>query len=127
VFGWLWPSATIRRRCSARLAARGAVARAERFKGRTLFFPACPLCAAGYARSHHRVVVAAVVVCGAERRSAASGPLTIAHTTLTMCFVAVVVQSRARFARSQPGRKAAMDLGCDSGAGRWFVAVDAAR
>jgi len=36
--------------------------------------------------------------------SAASGPWTTAHTTLTMCFVAVVVQSRLGSARSQPGR-----------------------
>ena len=38
--------------------------------------------------------------------------VTIAHTTLTMCFVAVVVQSRlASFDRSL--EEAAMDLGCD--------------
>jgi putrescine transport system permease protein len=46
--------------------------------------------------------------------------VTIAHTTLTMCFVAVVVQSRLRsFDRSL--EEAAMDLGCDPP--RAFLAV----
>ena len=46
--------------------------------------------------------------------------VTIAHTTLTMCFVAVVVQSRlAAFDRSY--EEAAMDLGCDPA--RAFVLV----
>jgi len=38
--------------------------------------------------------------------------VTIAHTTLTMCFVTVVVQSRLHFARRSL-EEAAMDLGCD--------------
>jgi putrescine transport system permease protein len=46
--------------------------------------------------------------------------VTVAHTTLTMCFVAVVVQSRlTAFDRSL--EEAAMDLGCD--AVRAFVMV----
>jgi putrescine transport system permease protein len=46
--------------------------------------------------------------------------VTIAHTTLTMCFVAVVVQSRlVTFDRSL--EEAAMDLGCPPG--RTFLAV----
>jgi putrescine transport system permease protein len=38
--------------------------------------------------------------------------VTIAHTTLTMCFVAVVVQSRLR-GLDRSLEEAAMDLGCD--------------
>ena len=38
--------------------------------------------------------------------------MTIAHTTLTMCFVTVVVQSRLA-SLDAASRKAAMDLGCD--------------
>ena len=38
--------------------------------------------------------------------------LTVAHTTLTMCFVAVVVQSRLQ-ALDRSLEEAAMDLGCD--------------
>lgn len=46
--------------------------------------------------------------------------VTIAHTTLTMCFVAVVVQSRLG-ALDRSLEEAAMDLGCD--AVRAFAAV----
>src|SRR5712672_3376185 len=46
--------------------------------------------------------------------------VTIAHTTLTMCFVAVVVQSRLR-GLDRSLEEAAMDLGCDPL--RAFVAV----
>src|SRR5450631_2125000 len=46
--------------------------------------------------------------------------VTIAHTTLTMCFVTVIVQSRlAGFDRSL--EEAAMDLGCPPG--RTFLAI----
>ena len=38
--------------------------------------------------------------------------VTIAHTTLTMCFVAVVVQSRLG-SLDRSLEEAAMDLGCD--------------
>jgi putrescine transport system permease protein len=46
--------------------------------------------------------------------------VTIAHTTLTMCFVAVVVQSRLR-GLDRSLEEAAMDLGCDPP--RAFLAV----
>src|SRR5206468_6722719 len=46
--------------------------------------------------------------------------VTIAHTPLTMCFVAVVVQSRLG-ALDRSLEEAAMDLGCDPA--RAFVAV----
>jgi putrescine transport system permease protein len=46
--------------------------------------------------------------------------VTIAHTTLTMCFVAVVVQSRLR-GLDRSLEEAAMDLGCDPV--RAFLAV----
>src|ERR1700730_10486123 len=46
--------------------------------------------------------------------------VTIAHTTLTMCFVAVVVQSRL-VSRDRSLEEAAMDLGCDPV--RAFVAL----
>jgi putrescine transport system permease protein len=46
--------------------------------------------------------------------------VTIAHTTLTMCFVAVVVQSRLG-SLDRSLEEAAMDLGCDPA--RAFVAV----
>ncbi len=46
--------------------------------------------------------------------------MTIAHTTLTMCFVAVVVQSRL-VSLDKSLEEAAMDLGCDPA--RAFVAV----
>jgi putrescine transport system permease protein len=46
--------------------------------------------------------------------------VTIAHTTLTMCFVAVVVQSRLG-ALDSSLEEAAMDLGCDPA--RAFIAV----
>ena len=46
--------------------------------------------------------------------------MTIAHTTLTMCFVAVVVQSRLG-SLDRSLEEAAMDLGCDPV--RAFLAV----
>ena len=49
--------------------------------------------------------------------------VTIAHSTLTMCFVAVVVQSRLG-ALDRSLEEAAMDLGCDPA--QAFLARDAA-
>jgi putrescine transport system permease protein len=66
------------------------------------------VCAAGHAGGHHRPVAAAAV----RRRRLDRGfvTVTLAHITFTMCFVAVVVQSRlVTFDRSL--EEAAMDLG----------------
>jgi putrescine transport system permease protein len=94
-----------------------ALSRAERFKGRTLFS------AMLYAPLVMPEVITGLsllllfVALNAER---GFWTVTIAHTTLTMCFVAVVVQSRlASLDRSL--EEAAMDLGCNPA--RAFVAV----
>jgi putrescine transport system permease protein len=94
-----------------------ALSRAERFKGRTLFS------AMLYAPLVMPEVITGLsllllfVAVNAER---GFWTVTIAHTTLTMCFVAVVVQSRlASLDRSL--EEAAMDLGCNPA--RAFVAV----
>src|SRR3954454_15724450 len=86
-----------------------ALARAERFAGRTLFSGML------YAPLVMPEVISGLsllllfVALNAER---GFWTVTIAHTTLTMCFVAVVVQSRlASLDRSL--EEAAMDLGCD--------------
>jgi putrescine transport system permease protein len=94
-----------------------ALSRAERFKGRTLFS------AMLYAPLVMPEVITGLsllllfVALNVERGFWA---VTIAHTTLTMCFVAVVVQSRlSSFDHSL--EEAAMDLGCNPA--RAFVAV----
>jgi putrescine transport system permease protein len=94
-----------------------ALSRAERFKGRTLFS------AMLYAPLVMPEVITGLsllllfVALNAER---GFWTVTLAHTTLTMCFVAVVVQSRlASLDRSL--EEAAMDLGCNPA--RAFVAV----
>jgi len=67
------------------------------------------LCTAGDAGGDHRPVALAAVRRGRARSR--FWTVTIAHTTLTMCFVAVVVQSRLiTFDRSL--EEAAFDLGC---------------
>jgi putrescine transport system permease protein len=91
--------------------AGGAVSlvRFTRFNGRTLFsgMVYAPL---GDAGGDHRPVAAAAVR-RHRPRTAASGPSTLAHITFSMCFVAVVVQSRlVTFDRSL--EEAAQDLGC---------------
>ena len=90
------------------LAAIG-LARGERFKGRSLFSGML------YAPLVMPEVISGLsllllfVALNAER---GFWTVTIAHTTLTMCFVTVVVQSRlASLDRSL--EEAAMDLGCD--------------
>jgi putrescine transport system permease protein len=94
-----------------------ALSRGERFRGRTLFSGML------YAPMVMPEVITGLsllllfVALNAER---GFWTVTIAHTTLTMCFVAVVVQSRlGPLDRSL--EEAAMDLGCDPA--RAFVAV----
>jgi putrescine transport system permease protein len=94
-----------------------ALSRAESFKGRTLFSGML------YAPLVMPEVISGLsllllfVAVNAER---GFWTVTIAHTTLTMCFVAVVVQSRLGSLDSTL-EEAAMDLGCDPA--RAFVAV----
>src|SRR5258706_10147508 len=94
-----------------------ALSRGERFRGRTLFS------AMLYAPMVMPEVITGLsllllfVALNAER---GFWTVTIAHTTLTMCFVAVVVQSRLG-ALDRSLEEAAMDLGCDPV--RAFVAV----
>jgi putrescine transport system permease protein len=86
-----------------------ALSRAERFKGRTLFSGMlyAPLVMPEVITGLSLLLL--FVALNAER---GFWTVTIAHTTLTMCFVAVVVQSRlAPLDRSL--EEAAMDLGCD--------------
>ena len=86
-----------------------ALTRAERFRGRTLFSGMlyAPLVMPEVITGLSLLLL--FVAAGAER---GFWTVTIAHTTLTMCFVAVVVQSRlAPLDRSL--EEAAMDLGCD--------------
>src|SRR3982074_713934 len=86
-----------------------ALLRAERFRGRTLFSGML------YAPLVMPEVITGLslqllfVAAGAER---GFWTVTIAHTTLTLCFVAVVVQSRLA-ALDRSLEEAAMDLGCD--------------
>ncbi|WP_291856351.1 ABC transporter permease [Bradyrhizobium sp.] len=90
------------------LAAVG-LARGERFKGRTLFSGmllaplVMPEVIAGLA------LLLLFVALDVER---GFWTVTIAHTTLTMCFVTVVVQSRL-VSLDRTIEEAAMDLGCD--------------
>src|SRR6187397_3367884 len=86
-----------------------ALSRGERFKGRTLFSGMlyAPLVMPEVITGLSLLLL--FVALNAER---GFWTVTIAHTTLTLCFVAVVVQSRlAPLDRSL--EEAAMDLGCD--------------
>ena len=86
-----------------------ALSRGERFRGRTLFSGMlyAPLVMPEVITGLSLLLL--FVALNAER---GFWTVTIAHTTLTMCFVAVVVQSRlAPLDRSL--EEAAMDLGCD--------------
>jgi putrescine transport system permease protein len=94
-----------------------ALSRGERFKGRTLFSGML------YAPMVMPEVITGLsllllfVALNAER---GFWTVTVAHTTLTMCFVATVVQARLS-ALDRSLEEAAMDLGCDPL--RAFVAV----
>jgi putrescine transport system permease protein len=94
-----------------------ALSRGERFKGRTLFSGmlyaplAMPEIITGLS------LLLLFVALNAER---GFWTVTIAHTTLTLCFVAVVVQSRLS-SLDRSLEEAAMDLGCSPA--RAFVSV----
>jgi putrescine transport system permease protein len=94
-----------------------ALSRAERFAGRTLFSGMlyAPLVMPEVITGLSLLLL--FVALNAER---GFWTVTIAHTTLTMCFVAVVVQSRLG-SLDRSLEEAAMDLGC--GPMRAFVAV----
>src|ERR1700730_15955933 len=94
-----------------------ALSRGERFAGRTLFSGMlyAPLVMPEVITGLSLLLL--FVAINAER---GFWTVTIAHTTLTMCFVAVVVQSRLG-ALDRSLEEAAMDLGCDPA--RAFVAV----
>ena len=70
--------------------------------------------------SQPRSIAASSRLRSSEVRRDCTTTVTIAHTTLTLCFVAVVVQSRLG-ALDRSLEEAAMDLGC--GPARAFVAV----
>jgi len=86
-----------------------ALSRAENFRGRTLFSGMlyAPLVMPEVITGLSLLLL--FVALNAER---GFWTVTIAHTTLTMCFVAVVVQSRL-VSIDRSLEEAAMDLGCD--------------
>ena len=94
-----------------------ALSRGARFKGRTLFSGMlyAPLVMPEVITGLSLLLL--FVALNAER---GFWTVTIAHTTLTMCFVAVVVQSRLG-SLDRSLEEAAMDLGCDPA--RAFIAV----
>lgn len=94
-----------------------ALSRGERFRGRTLFSGMlyAPLVMPEVITGLSLLLL--FVALNAER---GFWTVTIAHTTLTMCFVAVVVQSRLT-SLDRSLEEAAMDLGCNPG--RAFLAV----
>jgi putrescine transport system permease protein len=109
--------------CSATIAtllgtlAAVALSRGERFRGRTLFSGMlyAPLVMPEVITGLSLLLL--FVAINAER---GFWTVTIAHTTLTMCFAAVVVQSRLG-SLDRSLEEAAMDLGCDPA--RAFLAV----
>src|SRR4030081_3618406 len=94
-----------------------ALSRGERFRGRTLFSGMlyAPLVMPEVITGLSLLLL--FVALNAER---GFWTVTIAHTTLTLCFVAVVVQSRLG-SLDRSLEEAAMDLGC--GPAQAFVAV----
>src|SRR5712691_2049997 len=94
-----------------------ALVRAGRFRGRTLF---SALVYAPLVMPEVITGLALLLLFVAVDLDRGFWTVTIAHTTLTMCFVAVLVQSRlVTFDRSL--EEAAMDLGCPPG--KTFLAV----
>ncbi|MBV9979338.1 ABC transporter permease [Bradyrhizobium sp.] len=94
-----------------------ALSRGENFRGRTLFSGMlyAPLVMPEVITGLSLLLL--FVALNAER---GFGTVVIAHTTLTMCFVAVVVQSRLT-SLDRSLEEAAMDLGCDPA--RAFIMV----
>ncbi len=86
-----------------------ALSRGERFKGRTLF---SGMLYAPLVMPEVITGLSLLLLFVARQRRARFLDRDIAHTTLTMCFVAVVVQSRLG-ALDRSLEEAAMDLGCD--------------
>ncbi|HEV3184385.1 MAG TPA: ABC transporter permease [Xanthobacteraceae bacterium] len=94
-----------------------ALTRAGRFRGRTLF---TALVYAPLVMPEVITGLSLLLLFVAVDLDRGFWTVTIAHTTLTLCFVAVLVQSRlVTFGRSL--EEAAMDLGCPPG--RTFLAV----
>jgi putrescine transport system permease protein len=94
-----------------------ALSRGERFKGRTLF---SGMLYAPLVMPEVITGLSLLLLFVAPNAERGFWTVTIAHTTLTMCFVAVVVQSRLG-SLDRSLEEAAMDLGCDPA--RAFVAV----
>ncbi|OQW57979.1 MAG: spermidine/putrescine ABC transporter permease [Proteobacteria bacterium SG_bin9] len=85
-----------------------ALSRGERFKGRTLF---SGMLYAPLVMPEVITGLSLLLLFVATQTERGFWTVTIAHTTLTMCFVAVVVQSRLG-AVDRSLEEAAMDLGC---------------
>jgi len=96
-----------------------ALSRGERFRGRTLFSGMlyAPLVMPEVITGLSLLLL--FVAINAER---GFWTVTVAHTTLTMCFVAVVVQARLG-ALDRSLEEAAMDLGCDPAQAFWRVTL----
>ena len=94
-----------------------ALARGERFKGRTLF---SGMLYAPLVMPEVVMGLSLLLLFVALDAGRGFWTVTVAHTTLTMCFVAVVVQSRLG-ALDRSLEEAAMDLGC--GPARAFIGV----
>ena len=94
-----------------------ALSRGERFKGRTLF---SGMLYAPLVMPEVITGLSLLLLFVALNLERGFWTVTIAHATLTMCFVAVVVQSRLG-SLDRSLEEAAMDLGCDPA--RAFLAV----
>jgi putrescine transport system permease protein len=94
-----------------------ALARGERFKGRTLF---SGMLYAPLVMPEVVMGLSLLLLFVALDAGRGFWTVTVAHTTLTMCFVAVVVQSRLN-GLDHSLEEAAMDLGC--GPAQAFLAV----
>src|SRR6202046_1425098 len=94
-----------------------ALSRGERFRGRALF---SGMLYAPLVMPEVITGLSLLLLFVAVNAGRGFWTVTIAHTTLTMCFVAVIVQSRLGVL-DRSLEEAAMDLGCDPA--RAFVAV----